>query len=119
MSELTIKNGALYNRQGEKVKLEFGNREQIKAIRDYERKMEDLKTDGVELHPHYDISVDAEVYFKCNCGRVLWFRTECDEEGDLDCFEDMKKTCNCGNTYQLSVDDVNDVILCKLIQDKP
>ena len=115
MGNLVIIDGYLY-KDGQKQKLEFGNIEQINAIREYERSMAELQNDGLELEPEYEIEVNASVSFKCGCGCNVYFEVSASTDGDIDCFDGMSTKCKCNNRYKLSVDREENLVLCKLIK---
>ena len=114
MANLLIKNGKFYNKEGEIVPLEFGNVEQIRAIKEHEQKIEELKGDGYEIEVDFEVTVEASAKFRCTCGSWLFFTVDADEEDDISCFEGYpNKKCGCGCTYELEVDDY--VLLVKLV----
>lgn len=116
MGNLIIKNGCIFNKEGVKQKLEIGNIEQIELLKEYNKKMELLKNEGVELHPDYEIEVTASAIFRCPCGTTQHFEVSADDEGDLSNFNKQKKTCRiCGNNYELSVPINEDILLIKLV----
>ena len=115
MGNLVIRDGAIYNSDGEKVKLEFGNIDQIKVIREYENRVNKLKNEGLELEPYYETEITGEVNFKCICGVRHYIGVEADYEDDIRCFNGEEKNCKCGNSYKIVVNRFEDRVLCKLI----
>jgi hypothetical protein len=118
MSSLIIKNGHIFNKEGVKQRLEFGNAEQIQLIKEYNQKINLLKTEGVELHVDFEVEVTANAVFKCLCGTFIHFEANADDEDDISGFNGRERTCRtCGNNYKLSVPvNEDDVLLIKLIQ---
>lgn len=111
---LVVRDGALYDKDGVLQKLEFGNIEQIKAIREHERKIHELENDGVELDPEFEVEVTASVEFRCTCGKYVYFYTDAEYEDDIRGFNDQKKKCKCGINYKL---EAKDYILCKKVNE--
>lgn len=117
MSNLVIKNGCIYNKEGVKQPLEIGNIGQINLLKECNKKIDLLKNEGVELHVSYEIEVTAEANFKCLCTANLNFTEDVCEEGDLSNFHKNKKTCHiCNRNYELSVPvNEDDILLIKLM----
>jgi len=115
MNKLVVKNGAIYDRNGVKQALEFGNVDQIAAIKEYGRTMYDLQNEGLGLEVDYEVTVEASVNFKCGCGLNVCFFSDASDEGDIDCFDGDTKTCNCGVKYELKVDE-NDVLKAIIVK---
>jgi hypothetical protein len=102
MSEIYVKDGWLY-KDNSRLKLEFGNLEQIAAIRKYEKYVKQIK-EGIE--PECSYEVKGNVGFKCICGFFITVDDiEADFEGDIECFEDIQRTCrNCNKKYKFVVE---------------
>lgn len=115
MTTLTINQGKLTNAKGEIIKPEFGNLEHIKAVRIFEKETEGLTSKGKVLDVDYEITITASTRLKCLCGKIIFIEQEVDEEGDLDFFINEKKQCrHCDRIYVLSIDRVNNELICKL-----
>lgn len=103
MPNLKIIDGKFFDEKGNEVSLEFGNPEQIKLLKEYESRFEELN-EGLELEVEFETTHTASVSFKCVCGKNLYFENEADDDEDIECLNNMKKTCfNCKNEYQLFV----------------
>lgn len=107
MGELTLKNGKFY-RDGEVVKPEFGNKEQIALMEQWRKELEKglLVTPNIEEKTIYNLSVSWE----CLCGRVNEtkdYNEYEDWEPDDDDIKDLigDEVCceNCGKEYELHV----------------
>lgn len=98
MSDIIIRDGKLW-KNGVQLTLEFGNTEQINAIRKYEKKFESFRTGKVVPIKTYNITGTA--IFECLCGRTLETDPEeADYDGDESCFENTKKKCGlCKREY--------------------
>jgi hypothetical protein len=104
---LIISGGKFY-RNGIEEKPEFGNAEQIKCLREYERLMDEIEA-GIPLTPDFDIQVTADVTFKCACGKVLHKSCEASAEDDIECFENESVTCSqCRQRWLFFIDDSGD-----------
>lgn len=104
---IIIKNGCIYNAEGEKIKPEFGNIEHIKAIRDYERKAKELAL-GIKVEPSYETQCTGEIWFFCPCGKNVYFSTDCEDEDDTMSFNGLEKSCrNCGSRNILKITENN------------
>jgi hypothetical protein len=96
MSEIVVGQDGLY-RDGVKIKLEFGNDEQIAALRKHEKKMQS-HTDGFE--PIFSYEVKGHSYFSCLCGTIMSSEVDAVSEDDIDCFEGIEKECrSCKRKY--------------------
>jgi len=106
MSEkITIRNGGLY--KGDvKLQLEFGNLEQIKALREYEYRMAAFSEDGLELDPYYETDVTAHASFRCLCGFSIDISVSADDDEDVDCFHSITKKCiKCSKSYVMKSEE--------------
>ena len=116
MSNLVIKNGCIFNKEGVKQPLEIGNIEQINLLKEYNKKIDLLKNEGVELGIDYEIEITASAVFKCVCGTFLHFEESVDDENDISSFHKKTKKCHtCGNNYKLQVPINENILLIKLI----
>jgi hypothetical protein len=104
MSNIVVKEGDGLYKDGVKIKLEFGNVEQIEAIRKHEKKIIELTTEGIT--PQCSWSVKASAYFACLCGKNIFVEDiDADSDNDEVCFEGIQKTCSeCKRTYEFAVD---------------
>lgn len=102
-----IVNGKLADEQGNPVVLEFGNRDQIDFIRDYQRMLDD----GVEVDVSIEVSYTASGCFRCACGTRLYIETNADDDYDEDCLVDWQKTCRmCNTNYIIDKNDAGDIV---------
>lgn len=80
---------------------EFGNVEQIKALREYDKKFDEF-INGVV--PECDYEVKGIATFRCMCGFNLDLETTAERENDIECFEGQTKTCyHCNKHYQFVI----------------
>jgi hypothetical protein len=110
---LIVKKDGIYNQQGEKQKLQFGNIEQISAIRKAEKEL--IKhTEGFELSIYYETQITASVSFKCVCQTNLNISHDVPSEEEIEEFDETEKRCHkCGRIYELNIDK-GDSLTCKL-----
>ncbi len=96
-------------KDGKKVPLEFGNKEQIRAVRKYEREAGMLDSEeGFKVEPEYQCKAEGD--FSCTCGRKVYYEFDCDGNGDVDPFVGETVNCHaCGNEYQFTVDESDEV----------
>ena len=101
MSEIIVGKDGLY-KDGQKLKLEFGNLEQIAALRKHEKKVQ-THQDGFEPARTYEVTANS--VFSCLCGKNIFVQTEADSEGDIWCFEGIEKKCNsCERRYEYIIE---------------
>jgi outer membrane receptor for ferrienterochelin and colicin len=108
MSKLIVKNGELYDSKGIKQKLEFGNAEQIEAIRNYENKMKAFQK-GLVVEPEYEI--EATVEFQCTCGANKSVTKDIDTSDDLSDFDGYILNCKCGQNYEIELNDKDELVV--------
>lgn len=115
MNKIIVKHDGLY-KGGVKQKLEFGNVEQINAIREHAKSFEMLQSeDGLEVDVDFDIQVEATTNFKCLCGSYVYVSMSVDEEDDISEFIGTKKECrHCKRKYKFHKGDFDELIV-KLI----
>lgn len=107
MSEIIIKDGHLY-KDGVKLELEFGNLEHIKAVRNYEKRMEAFGEDGLELEPTYKVEITAMSCFNCVCETPIYFECPANSTNDIECFDGSEEKCHvCNQTYLFQINDYN------------
>lgn len=102
MSKIVVKEGDDLYKDGIKLKLEFGNLEQIQAIRNHERLIEDFKEEGVSPNCNYVVEVTAHANFTCICGKnMVTVDVTADDEEDEACFDGLIHTCkSCNRKYE-------------------
>jgi hypothetical protein len=100
--KIIVKGGHLWQ-DGVKLKLEFGNLEQIEAIRNNNRKMEAFLNG--EIKPNCSYEVRGTAGFFCMCGNLLsTYHVEAESEDDIECFEGLKITCKaCDKKYEFVI----------------
>lgn len=107
----TVKDGKLY-KDGKPVKLEFGNRDQIAAIRNYEKRSEQFKTEGVILEPQFE----ATVKWQCLCGSFLDCSNDIVTSNNLRRFHLNQVDCiKCNRNYGFAHNEENELVV-KLIE---
>lgn len=104
MEKITIRDGHLW-RGNEKLKLEFGNLEQIEALKNYEKLVLEFEK-GIEPNVYYEVIANS--IFKCICGNSIELNDiEVDNEGDVDVFDGLAKKCvKCSRVYSYEVEAV-------------
>lgn len=105
-SELVIIEGKFF-RDGNPVKTEIGNQEQINALRNAEERVSDL-TKGIEVDPEYETVINATISFKCICGNNVHCEWDDVEEGENRAFTNSlnKPECyTCKRKYEFDEDD--------------
>lgn len=106
-----VKDGKLYNLQGELVKIEFGNQDQIKFIKEIEEKIEKYGKEGVELDVDFEETYTLLTKINCICGKNVYVEIEADDNGDYECAEGHQKKCyNCKTKYELSTNSEGDLV---------
>jgi hypothetical protein len=95
---IIVKDGHLW-RDGVKLKLEFGNLEQIEAIRNNNKKLEAFLNG--EIKPKCSYQIIATANFFCMCGNLIVIEdVDADSEGDVSYFEDENVKCKkCDKKY--------------------
>jgi hypothetical protein len=81
---------------GKPVELIFGDLEQIKVLRKYERLSKELREEGVDVEPHTKI---AEFHFNCLCGRQRTI------ELDMDSKYENHECGHCERKYYIEADN--------------
>lgn len=103
MPNLKIIDGKFFDEKGNEVPMEFGNPEQIKLLKEYESRILELN-EGLPLDVEFETKHTANVSFKCICGNNVFFENEAEDDEDIECLNNMKKSCyNCKAEYQLFV----------------
>ena len=103
MSEIIVKEGDGLYRDGVKLKLEFGNIEQINAIRKHEKRIKEFTENGVS--PTCSWTVKGNAFFTCICGKNVFEEdVPADSDNDEDCFDGIAKKCrSCDRNYEFVV----------------
>jgi hypothetical protein len=108
---LKIKDGKLYNSNGDIVPLEFGNIDQINFIKDLEKRLETLSTKGIDVDVYYEpIRYDAEIRFTCICGSLVYRTMEVEEEDHVELDSEFVKCRSCKTEYELQTNDMGDLV---------
>lgn len=97
---------------GEKVRLEFGNEEQIEFLKKYTKLREAFSGEGYEIDVEVTKQVTVSTSFPCICG-VGWAYV--DVEGDEDTDEDeligLYTSCHkCGQKYDITENNAGDIV---------
>jgi hypothetical protein len=104
MEKLFIKKNGVYNQLNQKVKLEHGNSDQIKALREYEKKKDLLINEGLELEVYENVRVPQSVKFFCACGKIVEKVCSSNEDGNYDGFINNTVKCySCNATYNFKM----------------
>jgi hypothetical protein len=107
-----LRDGKLYNSNGDIVPLEFGNIDQINFIKDLEKRLETLSTKGIDVDVCYEpIRFDAEIRFACLCGVTVYKTVEVyEEDNDQDLDGEFVKCRSCKTEYELQINDNGDLV---------
>ncbi len=98
---MELRGGKFYEK-GVLVPLEFGNKEQIKLMKEHQDRIDALNSeDGVETDVEVTRVFKAEIAEKCTCGQTVWFEIEdMEDETDVDEFNGMIRGCpKCQKKY--------------------
>lgn len=107
MEKIIVQDGHLW-KDGQKLTLEFGNIEQINALREYEKLIKKFTDDGVSPEVEYDITATAT--FDCICGYQLRSQSDAEDVGDIDCFKQDKVKCyRCNKQYAFIVKNKTEI----------
>lgn len=111
MSEITVKKDGLYQ-NGKKLKLEFGNDNQLTALKKHEKRVSDLRGPGLTLNLNHEISLCIDVRYKCLCGDYIRFDVNVDDVDDpLDGIKTiLPQKCRCGFIYKFGEDQYGDLV---------
>lgn len=91
---LIIKNGNFY-KDGNLIPTEFGNREQIEALRLYQSRLQKIENEEVPINVNFERKeITASYSFDCVCGNKV--RGE-EIVGDKYEYELVDKTARCGH----------------------
>lgn len=112
MGKLTIKNEQ-FVRDGQVVAPEFGNPEQIKAMKEYAAHIEALERGELQLNYEIELHATLEGTFKCKCDTTVYIEYEdTDEDECISGVVGMTKTCrNCKTTYVIDKDEDDELIV--------
>lgn len=111
MSNYTATSKGLFL-DGKQVIPEFGNADQIKAVRKHEQRMELLKGDGYPIEA--DVTIEASVTFNCICGHSVRKEVECRSIDDdiKEEFDMTKMKCGwCNTNYIFTTGEFGDLKL--------
>lgn len=94
-----IQDGKLHL-DGKPAVLKFGDKQQISAIRQYERETQFVNSeDGLEIEPEFKIT--AEASHRCVCGLRVCYEEEAANDFDVPCLDNSQTKCRCGRSYIL------------------
>ena len=101
-------------KDGKPIVPEFGNPDQIKAVRKFEKRMADLTGEGLEYYPEYEFK--AKIH--CICGNRISYTEDIPEGDDPSEFEPgHHATCyNCKSKYSLDFDHDKQEHIIKLLK---
>ena len=106
-------------KDGKLVKLKFGDQEQIKEIRRYERKVEDMRGSGFVVQFQ---EIEATIHFDCICGRTISSTATIELGSNLEEFEYKKEKCrDCNEMYDFVINEDEELsvrLLSKQMQDE-
>lgn len=103
--------GGKFIKDGKVEPWQFGNWEQIKAVEQKLKEVEEKETIGIVVEPDFDVTIEATVLFTCECGKRNWIHASPDDEEDIDCFDGLDKNCTCGRLYKINKDDAGELRL--------
>jgi hypothetical protein len=108
---LILRNGKFYDGDKE-VPPEFGNKEQIKIIREQERLVEDLKGEGLEIEIEAEEKWTLSAHFKCICGKTLFMEDDnCDDVVDINGLLIDRRCVHCKRIYTINAGDPGELIV--------
>jgi hypothetical protein len=112
MGKLTVVNGQ-FVRDGQVVTPEFGNTEQIQAIKEYTAHIEALERGQLQLNYDIELKATLEGSFKCKCDTMVYIEYEdSDEDECISGVVGMTKNCrNCKTTYVIDKDEDDELIV--------
>lgn len=94
-------------KDGKKIVPEFGDAEQIKALRKYEKHAEQLNGEGLEVP---DVEWEVTAGFKCLCGGHISETKRDIGDMDLSEFDNAKVTCRrCSKEYEFFTDEFDEL----------
>ena len=103
-------------KDGKSIVPEFGNKEQIDAVRKFEKRMEALNGEGLEYYPEYEFKAKIP----CICGNTINYTEDIPEGDDPAEFEPgHHATCYvCKSRYGLSFDEDKQEHVIHLLEKK-
>jgi hypothetical protein len=112
MKPLTIINGK-FIRDGVEEKLEFGNREQIKAMQEHAAQLELLNKGKLPFEYDVETKYTLSGDFKCICGTKIFIEVEDDDEDDVVSeVVGMTESCHkCKKKYIIEKDDDDELVV--------
>lgn len=100
MSSMIVGADGLLYKNGVKVPLEFGDEEQVKVIRAYEKKMKSYNTGTIKTFISYETK--GTLLFPCVCDKTIKFVTQANDEDDIKCFDNSYVDCSmCKRKYHI------------------
>lgn len=115
---MKLKDGKFYNDAGERVPIEFGNKEQIALIERHESFREAIASDGLIILPEFN-GVNVEAKFQCICDNILTFSCEGESVEAAEKLIGQIKTCKCDKQYKVDfwLDDYG-IMDCLVVKEK-
>ena len=105
---MILRDGKFYNDHGQVVPLEFGNKEQIALIHDYERREREFNKGMIMV---FDVDESESIvklhsHFRCLCEKYINFDSQGDSEYiAYDMLDGQRQRCTCGRKYVLELAD--------------
>ena len=97
---------------GEKVRLEFGNEEQIRFLKRHAELKEKFSGDGLELDVEVTTQINVSTSFQCMCGEGwVYVDLEGDEDSDESEIIGMFPSCHkCKQRYEITENDEGEIV---------
>lgn len=97
---------------GEKVRLEFGNIEQIKFLKRHAEMKEKFSGEGLELDVEVTTQINISTSFQCMCGEGwVYLDLEGDEDSDESEIIGLSTSCHkCGQKYDIAENDEGEIV---------
>lgn len=108
----SVINGQLY-KDGVKVEIEIGNKEQINFLKYY--------ASGIQVSAEICVTNKLQTYFKCCCGQHNFIDMEVDSDDDFEDLNGLEKICHgCNRVYVFEHDEdgCEEDFLVKVKEDK-
>jgi redox-regulated HSP33 family molecular chaperone len=107
-TSLEIRDGKFF-RDGQPEPLKFGDKEQIALLEKEQKRVKELADEGLLIEP--DLTISADIYFKCLCGHSLTEFVEVQSEDEVnEAFAGESVDCRyCKRKYTLSQDSFGDL----------
>jgi collagenase-like PrtC family protease len=108
---MILKNGKFYDGDKE-VPLEFGNKEQIKLLREVDRRAEMLQGEGLEIEIVGEEKWTLMAQFRCICSNQIFFEDDnCDDELDINGLCKDRTCRKCKRVYSVEGGDPGELII--------